>query len=199
MLETKNSSDRFSVSKESGGALKFNNRSQDSKKVFEKRFFNTPPPKKKKLYNGDSVKKNQKQTDVFFCSPWSFFEGGRLMHVACCREWPKINPRKAHWYRMPNLIVHHWCFTNVITSINSCTITSWNRNCVVWWQAGDCPSVKACGLDGSTSSDGPSGWEEGCYAALLLLHAAGCVIPGASTKTRCAILILPFLPESWTW
>ena len=82
MLETKNSSDRFSVSKESGGALKFNNRSQDSKKVFEKRFFNTPPPKKKKLYNGDSVKKIQKQTDVFFCSPWSFFEGGRLMHVA---------------------------------------------------------------------------------------------------------------------
>lgn len=59
------------------------------------------------------------------------------MHVACCRDWPKINQRKTHWHRMPNLIVHHCRFTKVITTISSCTITSWNRNmCSLvasWW------------------------------------------------------------------
>ena len=65
MLETKNSSDRFSVSKESGGALKFNNRSQDSKKVFEKRFFNTPPPKKKTLQWRLRKKKSKTNRCVF--------------------------------------------------------------------------------------------------------------------------------------
>lgn len=89
---------------------------------------------------------------------------------------------------MPNLIVHHWCFTKVITAISSCTITSWNRNCVVWWQAGDCPSVKACALDEPTSSDDPSGWEEDRYAALLLLHVAGCVIPETSARNKMCYL-----------
>lgn len=66
MLETKNSSDRFSVSKESGGALKFNNRSQDSKKVFEKRFFNTPPPQKKKTLQWRLRKKKSKTNRCVF-------------------------------------------------------------------------------------------------------------------------------------
>ena len=39
----------------SGGVLKFNNRSQDSKKVFKKQFFQHPPQKKIKFYNGDSA------------------------------------------------------------------------------------------------------------------------------------------------
>ena len=49
-------------------------------------------------------------------------------------------------------------------------------------------------LDGPTSSDGPSGWEEDRYAALLLLHVAGCVIPGASRKNKMCYLIPTISP-----